>query len=116
MVAGLAATVIIGQSILLVNQADFGAQEKIRSVSPPGSRAGLAGPRLKVLFKPNVTYEAIAKAVRDIGAQFVTGPDDNGDVLLSVPAERMQEAATVLRIRELVDSIEMLPEQKEIAK
>lgn len=115
-VAGFAATVIVGQSILLVNQVYIGAQEKTRAINPQGERVKLVGPRLKVLFKPNVNYESIAKAVRDIGAQFVSGPDDNGDVVLSVPVERMQEAATVLRIRELVDSIEMLPEQKDAAK
>ena len=115
-VAGFAATVIVGQSILLMNQVDIGAQEKTRAINPPGERVKLVGPRLKVLFKPNVNYESIAKAVRDIGAQFVSGPDDNGDVVLSVPVERMQEAATVLRMRELVDSIEMLPEQKDAAK
>ena len=116
MIAGIAATIIVGQSLLLINQIDSDAQEKIRSANPPSTRAERVGPRLKVLFKPNVTHESIAKAMRDIGAHFVSGPDDNGDVLLSVPAERIQEAATVLRIRELVDSIEMLPEQKEIAK
>jgi hypothetical protein len=63
-----------------------------------------------------VSYESVAKAMRDLGAQFVSGPDENGDVLLSVSADRIQEAATVLRIRDLVDSVEIIPEKKEAAK
>lgn len=114
--AGVAATVLVGQNVMLRNQVESESLERTRSVNGAEIRRERAGPRLKVLFKPNVSYEAIAKAVRDIGAQFVSGPDDNGDIYLTVSPERIQEASTVLRIRDLVDSVEILPELKEAAK
>lgn len=114
--AGIAATILVGQNVLLRTQIDTESLEKTRSVKGAETRRERVGPKLKVLFKPNVSYEAIAKAVRDIGAQIVSGPDDNGDIYLSVSPNRIQEAATVLRIRDLVDSVEIIPEQKEIAQ
>ena len=65
-------------------------------------------PALRVAFKPGASYEAIAKALRDVGAQFISGPDDNGEILLAVPGDRAREAATVLRLRDLVDSVEVI--------
>lgn len=114
--AGVAATLLVGQNVLLRTPIDSESLEKTRSARATEIRRERVGPRLKVLFKPTVSYEAIAKAVRDIGAQFVLGPDDNGDIYLSVTPDRIQEAATVLRIRDLVDSVEILPEQKDVAK
>lgn len=114
--AGIAATILVGQNVLLRTQVDSESLEKTRSVKGAEIRRERVDPRLKVLFKPNVSYEAIAKAVRDIGAQFVSGPDDNGDIYLSVTSEKVQEAVTVLRIRELVDSVEILQERKDVGK
>lgn len=115
-VAGVAATILVGQNVILRTQVDTESLDRTRSAKGTEIRRERVGPRLKVLFKPNLSYEAIAKAVREIGAQFVSGPDENGDIYLSVSPERIQEAATVLRIRDLVDSVEILPEQKETAK
>lgn len=113
---GVAATLLVAQNLLFQNPIDKEKLDALRSAVPPSLSTQRVGPRLRVTFKPNVSYESIAKAVRDTGAQFISGPDENGDVLLSVSADRMQEAATVLRIRDLVDAVEILPEKKEAAK
>jgi hypothetical protein len=113
---GIAATLLIGQNLLFQNQIEKEKLEAFRSAAPATASSQKVAPRLRVTFKPNVSYESVAKAMRDLGAQFVSGPDENGDVLLSVSADRIQEAATVLRIRDLVDSVEIIPEKKEAAK
>lgn len=60
--------------------------------------------RLRVMFKPTASYEQVAKAMRDLNLQFISGPDENGEVELATTADRRTEVAAVLRIRGLVDS------------
>ncbi len=105
---GVAFTLVIGQGLLLMNQTQPVWTEPYRSVGGPSKSTGILIPALRVAFKPGASFEAIAKALRDVGAQFISGPDDNGEVLLAVPADRAREAATVLRLRDLVDSAEVL--------
>lgn len=105
---GVAFTIVIGQGLLLMNQTQPVWTESYRSITGPPKSTTNPTHAVRVAFKPGASYEAIAKALRDVGAQFISGPDDNGEVMLAVPAGRAREAATVLRLRDLVDSVEVI--------
>lgn len=107
--AGVAVLVVqagvIG-SLLIDRDRDQAALEQWRSVQAQSS--AIAGPVLRVAFKPDATEQDIRMLLLHTGATIVGGPGQLGNYILYVPAERFAAAQEALRNDSHVDNVDVL--------
>lgn len=95
--AGLALLLLAGAAGILVGRA-LGSGPVYRTAAAGSAGVAAPGPELDVVFRADVSYEALERALRAEQATIVAGPSDGGTLRIALP-EGADAPAAAARLR-----------------